>query len=269
MATCQLRLKDGTVHKHGPRDNPCQGSHKPPLGNSFQTLAGTSATAGAGASASLCDAPASAADSVTNSASRADSVCSRAGSAIYTSGPSLVSFQSLAWSPAGISVIKHIPKSARPACASHFAKILRAIVSKLDDSCNWFSLFNWSVSILQPPKHIGKRHNLTKTIQKRIEVFTSSQVLPPETVSRRAGSSTQMVQAVASKLEDGNIRTAIRILCSNDAPAPPTLENLNKLREIHPTATDTGQPVPDPLQYSPLSVAESDLLKAIQSFPVG
>jgi len=31
-ATRQLHLKDGTVHKHGPRDNLCPGSHKPPVG---------------------------------------------------------------------------------------------------------------------------------------------------------------------------------------------------------------------------------------------
>ena len=30
-ATRQLHLKDGTVHKHGPRDRPCPGSNKPPL----------------------------------------------------------------------------------------------------------------------------------------------------------------------------------------------------------------------------------------------
>jgi len=31
-ATRQLHMKDGTVHKHGPRHSPCPGSHKLPLG---------------------------------------------------------------------------------------------------------------------------------------------------------------------------------------------------------------------------------------------
>jgi len=31
LATRQLHIKDGTVHRHGPRDNPCPGSNKPPL----------------------------------------------------------------------------------------------------------------------------------------------------------------------------------------------------------------------------------------------
>ena len=31
LATRQLHLKDGKIHRHGPRDNPCAGSNKPPL----------------------------------------------------------------------------------------------------------------------------------------------------------------------------------------------------------------------------------------------
>ena len=32
QAVHQLHIKDGTVHSHGPRNNPCPGSHKLPLG---------------------------------------------------------------------------------------------------------------------------------------------------------------------------------------------------------------------------------------------
>ena len=31
LATCQLRLMDGKIHRHDPRDNPCPGSNTPPL----------------------------------------------------------------------------------------------------------------------------------------------------------------------------------------------------------------------------------------------
>ena len=36
-ATRQLHNKDGTIHKHGPRDNPCSGSHQPPLPDSVRS----------------------------------------------------------------------------------------------------------------------------------------------------------------------------------------------------------------------------------------
>src|SRR5258706_610648 len=47
-ATRQLHLKDGTVHRHGPRHSPCPGSDRPPLATqsassaAFQLVASTS-----------------------------------------------------------------------------------------------------------------------------------------------------------------------------------------------------------------------------------
>lgn len=124
------------------------------------------------------------------------------------------------WAPSGLPVIKHIPKSARPACASHFAAVLRAIVAKPTDNTNWLSLFNWGVSVLQPPKRGGKRHNLTSNIKRRISEFSPGAVLTPSnefSASRKSTPpDTLLAQAVSSKLEDGNIRAAIRLMCSDD-----------------------------------------------------
>jgi len=46
---------------------------------------------------------------------------------------------------------------------------------------------------------------------------------------RHAASPTLLAQAVTSKLEDGNLKSAIRLLCSDDNPAHPSLKNLSKL----------------------------------------
>ena len=86
------------------------------------------------------------------------------------------------------------------------------------------SIFDWSGSILIPPKRGGKRHNLASTIKKRICSFSHSSesvepmVAPPY---KRLSDDEVLAQAIASKLEDGNIRTAIRILCSDDTQAKP------------------------------------------------
>ena len=154
-ATRQLHLKDGTVHKHGPRDNLCPGSHKPPVGVVSQQ-----------SSPSAPDASATVASSVANN--------DLSGSSAQT-----VLDPVREWAPSGLPVIKHIPKSARPACASHFAAVLRAIVAKPTDNTNWLSLFNWGVSVLQPPKRGGKRHNLTSNIKRRISEFSPGAVLTP------------------------------------------------------------------------------------------
>ena len=97
-ATRQLHHKDGTVHKHGPRDNPCPGSNKPPLSAS-QNLPGPSG--------------------------QSQPSVSPSGSQPAPSAQSSFNTQSVSWSPSNFPLIKHIPKSARPACASHLAKLLR------------------------------------------------------------------------------------------------------------------------------------------------
>ena len=161
-ATRQWHLKDGTVHKHGPRDRPCAGSHKPPLGAGGDHTV-TASTAAANSSVGRSAVPPS-----------------DPASAITSVHPQLK------WSPTEGQVIKHIPKSARPLCASHLAGVLRAIVAKPHDYCNWLSLFNWSTSILHPPKRGGKRHNLTNSIKKRILIFQANLqwCVLPETASR-------------------------------------------------------------------------------------
>jgi len=38
FATRQLHNKDGTIHKHGPTDSPCSGSHQPPQPESIRSV---------------------------------------------------------------------------------------------------------------------------------------------------------------------------------------------------------------------------------------
>jgi len=146
-ATRQLHLKDGTIHKHSPCDRPCAGSHKPPLGAGIDH---TTSTAAAAVNSSVNASIAPSSDSVSATAS---------------------AHSQLRWSPTECAVIKHIPKSARPLCASHLAGVLRPVVAKPHDFSSWLSVFNWSTSILHPPKRGGKWHNLTNTTKKRIADF--------------------------------------------------------------------------------------------------
>ena len=116
LAVRQLHLKDGTVHKHGPRSNPCPGSHKPPLGSSQPCVSVVKPT-----TSHTSDRP-------------SDSDSSNA----LPDSPNNGDFLSLPdWAVAKRPLIKHIPKSARAACASHLAGLLRAVVSSSHDTNNW------------------------------------------------------------------------------------------------------------------------------------
>ena len=61
---------------------------------------------------------------------------------------------------------------------------------------------------------------------------------------RDATGDSKLSQAVAAKLEDGNVRAAVRLLMSDDLPAEPSTDNLIKLQEKHPQATVKAEDLP-------------------------
>jgi len=114
-------------------DNPCPGSHKLPLNVSK-------------CSTSMAD---SSGPHVSNSAML--DACQ-------------VQFSPI-WSPGEVTLIKHIPKSARVTCALHFLALLRSVATNPGYVSNWTALFNRGAAILYPPKRGGKCHNLSSTIK--------------------------------------------------------------------------------------------------------
>ena len=74
---------------------------------------------------------------------------------------------------------------------------------------------------------------------------------------------------MAAKLEDGNVRAAIRLLVSAEAPAAPSEESLSKLREKHPPASGKADQLPAPQRDNCLMVEESEVRRAVLSFPAG
>lgn len=250
-ATRQLHFKDGTVHKHGPRNKPCQGSHKPPL----SVVRGLDSQA----HGSQAQGPSDHGASESTEPSTDNSNC-------------IVSSTSKCFSPVEGGVIKHIPKSARSACATHLAALLRAATDHPEAEENWFAVMNWSSSILQPPTRGGKRHNVSNTIRKRIAEFSSS-TPPPSGVrgtsrQRKLDPQTTLAQAISTKLEDGNLRAAIRLVCSDDTPAAPSRETLASLEAKHPSASPMDLSLAN-AQCNSLSVDQNEVRKAVLSFPAG
>jgi len=76
-------------------------------------------------------------------------------------------------------------------------------------------------------------------------------------------------QAVAAKLEDGNVRAVIRFLVSDDTVAAPSVEPLPKLKEKHPVSSLNAPVLPTSQQSGCLLVVESEVRSAVLSFPAG
>ena len=134
-----------SVHKHGPRHDPCPASNKPPLQNGSQPL--------------------------DSSTSRVQTSLENSGPPSADPVPPIGNLQPQStgfvpiWSATSTAVIKRIPKSSRHACASHLASLLRKIVANPGSSSGWLDLFNWSRAVLRAPKRGRKRHNLSSAIK--------------------------------------------------------------------------------------------------------
>ena len=70
------------------------------------------------------------------------------------------------------------------------------------------------------------------------------------------------------KLEDGDVRGKVRLLCSDDRLAIPDEFTFNELQSLHPSAPSDHRPVPSTVT-PPLHVSTSTVRASIQSFPNG
>ena len=215
-----LHIKSGTDFVHGPVTNRCPGSHKLPI---------SSVTPRDQPSVPIAT-PAS--NPSSNNVGNFLSSTTSFGEPITWQHPQLQT-----------ATVKHIPKSARNSCAVYFINLIRNIEQDLDNPSSWYSLLLFGQKILMLPKRSGKRHNLASTILKRtvaapvndgldIIINSSNNTTKHEKLSR--SSDAILSSLVTSKIEDGNLKAAVRIICSDDSVAPDNDITYNDLCSKHP-----------------------------------
>ena len=165
-------------------------------------------------------------------------------------------------------VLKHIPKSARPACCSALTDILLGITRNNRDVNLWDKLLHFAPTILLNPPKVGSQVNVTDVIKRRISGI-GRPITSARPRSHRPAKAFDLAAAVTSKVEDGNIKAAIRLLNSDDKPASFNEEVFAQLQARHPPAVTDSKSPPDPSLFCPLQVSEADVLRAIRSFPAG
>ena len=152
FAIRQVKHKDGTFHRHGPRDYPCPGSVKSPSHGAY------SFTSSQPIDSTRVDALTS--EQINQGTSTSVSHC-----VVQASEPDHINSMP-DWAISNHPCIKHIPESARATCASHFAGLLRHKVSNPNDVTAWRSVLCWSSSVLPVLKRGGKRQNITSVIKR-------------------------------------------------------------------------------------------------------
>ena len=257
-STFKIQRDSGNLHKHGPRSNPCPGSNKPPIDRTQRGKA----------------------SNIFHDSADVDHTGTLPTNVIITteSDTSKPTDEDTALThPPWTRLINRIPRSARPSCAQLLTVILQSILKQPDKSTLWTNLLSFGSLILFKPRRGGSKRNLSNIINKRVAEWSKDD-RPPSTVPtpRRLYSQQtplkSLAAAVTSKVETGNFKAAIRILCSDDTVAPESEETLAALKGKHPEPSPLRRTPCDPTgnaRFIPLQVDHNDVTKMLKTFPLG
>jgi hypothetical protein len=128
--------------------------------------------------------------------------------------------------------------------------------------------------MLHAPPRAGRRHNLAFVLNKSSIVTTEPSSSPPPLAANSQthkwlSADQSLATAVMSKIEDGNIKAAIRIITSGDSPAVDNARTYQSLLNWHPQAPFNRIQPPDPIKFPAAQFTEKDVIAAIRSFPTG
>ena len=177
-------------------------------------------------------------------------------------------------------VLKRIPKASRLLAANTLSDVLSRVINTPDSLEAWYDLLLFGHACFGVPgQRGGKRHmsSLASKVNKALEAFqTNTRQTHSNTVSqvRKKAGKYNLAARVSEKLEEGDVRGAIRLAASDDTLAPRNDETVAALRLKHPprAASLEGTPPPPPPPSSSsscLAVQQSDVIEAIKSFSAG
>jgi len=97
------------------------------------------------------------------------------------------------------------------------------VVKANSDLTAWNNLLQFAPRVLYKPARTGRRHNLASVIKKRTEEEEGDESVGKTDFKHHGGRKRNaeelLAAAVAAKIEDGNIKAAIRMLSTDEKPA--------------------------------------------------
>jgi hypothetical protein len=146
-------------------------------------------------------------------------------------------------------------------------------------SC-WRRVLQFADCLSQPSRG-GKRQNLTTQVSVQIDRVASGHTVQTTTdpesstqPSRGRGKvdkgigADSAVRRASAKLQEGDIRGAVRCLCSEETLAPPTDATQQTLLAKHPSCPSDRRPAPSTTAL-PMLVSADEVKRAIRSFAPG
>ena len=123
----------------------------------------------------------------------------------------------------GLPIIKHIPKSVRLSCNAYLSALLSKLCATPINISHRRAFLNFAPSFLFKPRRAGKRQNLSSIIKKRLGDAQAPQPsanaeLYDNVHQHRITKARSLASLIASKMEDGDVSSAIRLLHLEDKP---------------------------------------------------
>ena len=169
------------------------------------------------------------------------------------------------------------PALARPSCGNLLTDIIQKITADTSNKSAWNELLLFAPVILTKPKREGARRNLSNDINKRIAEWKKGnhfESLPTaplkiKPANRAKDEDYHLAAAIRSKLEAGNYKAAVRLICSEDRPAPTTDETIQAPRDKHPGPAPDRRCSIDPTgntRFTHLQISPEDVRRALRTF---
>lgn len=165
-----------------------------------------------------------------------------------------------------VKVLKRIPKGARMTAALKLSSLLDDCLS--NSLVAWISLFCFSFNALCVPE---KSSNLTQSVKNNISTYDISKSMFDTNVTRKLkNKKSNLSSRVESKISEGDVRGAVKILSSSDTLAQDTHETFLKLKAKHPTPSrPLCFPDAPTAGDSCLTVTEKEVIEGVLAFPNG
>ena len=119
------------------------------------------------------------------------------------------------------------------------------------------------------PPRCCKKHNPTSILKKRSAL---DELTIPASKARNVKTKneiTLLAGLVTSKIEDGNVKAAFRLLSSEDKPAMNDEATVNALRAKYPITSANGRPAAARQDYTVLQITQADIIAVTKAFPTG
>ena len=119
--------------------------------------------------------------------------------------------------------------------------------------------------LLAPPRG-GKKHNLITIIKSRLVTNNYNNAIKKSCKTYVKNDLASLTASVKAKIEDGNLKAALRLLSSEDKPAEDNDTTISALKARHPQAASDRKVSPSPQEYTALQVFKYADKTVIRSF---